>query len=255
MIDNSITLLYATALESFLFFAVLSQTKSQEPDAHGGIARTFGSLFLVQSSCLLCWATAIQIVGKYNLYIIDKLFSLFFIAGLVAACIGGGYIAVPEPRRKSFRNGVILLCATITILYWLMFSSSLGSALDVPFLEDMTSRSLFAALEGTLLALCFCCVIRIFRPLKGSHGAVILFVGNGIMLLALLFFKILHEKCAGTDDILLDSCPLPTKFDHNSFLLLFLLCCNVFVAEATLRFMAAGNGMESYLEIEPNGRV
>jgi hypothetical protein len=48
------------------------------------------------------------------------------------------------------------------------------------------------------------------------------------------------------------SCPLPLRVDHNALLIFLLLCSNMLGAEGSLRLMAAGNGMEGYLEI-PDG--
>ncbi|EME29069.1 hypothetical protein Gasu2_68010 [Galdieria sulphuraria] len=254
MIDRSlalIILLYACALESFLFFAVIAQTKSQEPEAHNGIARTFGFLFLVECICLLCWVVLAQLSIGHNVQFLDRVFIFFFVLGLIASCIGGGYIAVPEWRRRSLRHIIVLLCFLVTLIYWSLFSSSLGVELDIPFIDNSSSRGLMTALQGSLLALCLCCFIRIFRPLKGRNGALILFLGNMMTFMSILLFKVLHSECAGTEK-LLENCPLPLRLDHNALLIFLLLCSNTLGAEGSLRLMAAGNGMEGYLEI-PDG--
>lgn len=49
-----------------------------------------------------------------------------------------------------------------------------------------------------------------------------------------------------------ESCPLPFKaFDHNFLLGVALLATNVLAAEGVLRLMAAGTGIEGYVEIIP----
>jgi hypothetical protein len=72
-----------------------------------------------------------------------------------------------------------------------------------------------------------------------------------MMFMSILLFKVLHTECAGTEK-LLSSCPLPLRVDHNALLIFLLLCSNMLGAEGSLRLMAAGNGMEGYLEI-PDG--
>ncbi|KAK4527623.1 hypothetical protein GAYE_SCF42G5547 [Galdieria yellowstonensis] len=254
MIDHSLALvilLYFCALESFLFFAVIAQTKSQEPEVHNGIARAFGFLFLAECLCLLCWVVSIQLSTRFSVQFLNRVFIIFFVLGLIVSCIGGGYVAIPEWRRRSLRHFIVVLCFLVTVLYWFSFSSSLGVELDIPFIDINSSRQLMTALEGSLLAVCLCCLFRIVRPLKGRNGALVLFLGSMMMFMSILLFKVLHTECAGTEK-LLSSCPLPLRVDHNALLIFLLLCSNMLGAEGSLRLMAAGNGMEGYLEI-PDG--
>jgi len=105
--------LYVLALECFLFFAVVAETRSQDPYAHGGVARAFEAIFLLQSLSAFCYVLSLQI-AKSTLGEIFAGSSIVFITIMVAvAAPTAATVAVPEMRYRTWKAVITGLSAAV----------------------------------------------------------------------------------------------------------------------------------------------
>lgn len=91
------------------------------------------------------------------------------------------------------------------------------------------------------------------RQLKGRNGAFILLAGLALIVLFGLLWVKLEPLCKqkAVGDAWPKACPMPSTFDHNFMITVLAMLSNVLAAEGVLRLMAAGSGVEGYVEIVP----
>lgn len=229
------------------------QTKSVEPGAHSGIARYFGLMFLFQALASLFAVLSEQFFGGFVSFYF-AVFAVIMTALAVCLCVPAAVaVAIPEPNQTAIQ-AVVFVAAVIGIVCTALFvGPSLAAAPDVPYIDSTLRRELLAAITGGMALLGVAAVVRIIRKMKGRNGAVILLTGLTIAVVSGIFWSWLEPRCKqiAADDAWGQECPLSRTFDHNFFLTIFMIAANVLAAEGVLRLMAAGSGVEGYVEIIP----
>uniref|UniRef100_A0A7S1EPB4 Uncharacterized protein n=1 Tax=Timspurckia oligopyrenoides TaxID=708627 RepID=A0A7S1EPB4_9RHOD len=244
--------LYVLVLEGFLFFAVVTQTKSQEPGAHGGVARAAGLLFLFQSLSAFTLVLSNQLFpSRISMY--SSIASVvFIILSSLAAIPASASIAVPEARRRSWKTVAVIAWLAIVLSSAFFLGPMMRASPSLPFISGTFRRQLLGAMIGAMACILLSCIVRMLRPLKGRNGAFVLLLGTGLILIGGILWSQMDPKC-DTSSVKdwPSSCPMPRAFDHNVLFVVLLLFGNIFAAEGVLRLMAAGNGSEGYVEIMP----
>ncbi|CAN8070637.1 unnamed protein product [Agarophyton chilense] len=245
--------LYLVFLESLLFFAVIMQAKSVEPGTHSGVARYFGTIFLFQAGASLFLGLSEQTYqGYFSLYLAIVCVICTVIA--VGFCIPAAVVvAVPEPDKNGHRAAAYLLAISNVLVASFIFSSQLEATPDIPYINRLLRRELLGAVIGAMCVLVVACLVRMARRLKGRNGAYILL--SGLVLIAIfgLLWTYLEPICrvASPEQEWPSKCPVPRILDHNFMMTLLIVIANVLTAEGVLRLMAAGTGVEDYVEIVP----
>eukprot|EP00184_Porphyridium_aerugineum_P008605 CAMPEP_0184692286 /NCGR_PEP_ID=MMETSP0313-20130426/835_1 /TAXON_ID=2792 /ORGANISM="Porphyridium aerugineum, Strain SAG 1380-2" /LENGTH=267 /DNA_ID=CAMNT_0027150111 /DNA_START=184 /DNA_END=987 /DNA_ORIENTATION=+ len=242
--------LYILALEGFLFFAVVTQTKSQEPGAHGGISRSFGLMFLFQSVAALFLVISSQLFpGVISLY--ASVISTGSMILVAAMCIpASASICFPEARRRSLKTVAVIAFLSIVLICSFFLGPYMEASPDIPFIPLGFRKQVLGSIIGGLLSVVISCGFRMIRNLKGRNGAFVLVLGCSLILAAGFIWSKLEPRCDASD-VKNWNCPMPRAFDHNSLFTVLLAVGNILGAEGVLRLMAAGNGSEGYVEIIP----
>lgn len=245
--------LYLVFLESLLFFAVIMQTKSVEPGTHSGVARYFGLVFLFQALAALFLALGEQLYeGYFSLYF--SVMAVICIVIAVCFCVPAATaVAVPEPNSQCLQATAFIIAVAVLLLATFALSAHLIAAPDIPYLSLFLRRELLGAIMGALLVLAAAATIRMLRQLKGRNGAFILLAGLALTAAFGLLWARLEPLCKQQDigDPWPAQCPMPAAFDHNFMIAVLIMVANVLAAEGVLRLMAAGSGVEGYVEIIP----
>lgn len=89
--------------------------------------------------------------------------------------------------------------------------------------------------------------------MKGKNGAFILLAGLALIVAFGVLWGRLEPICQveNREQEWPDNCPVPEMFDHNFMIAALMMFANVLMAEGVLRLMAAGSGVEGYVEIIP----
>lgn len=229
------------------------QTKSVEPGTHSGVARYFGLVFLFQALAALFLALAEQMYnGSFSLY--AAIMSSICLVITVCFCIPAATaVAVPEPQNQCLRATTFIASVCTLLLTTFVLSKKLIAAPDIPFVNSMLRRELLGAIIGALLVLVAASAIRMLRQLKGRNGAFILLAGLALIVVFGLLWAKLEPLCKqeAFGDGWPKACPMPSTFDHNFMITALAMLSNVLAAEGVLRLMAAGSGVEGYVEIVP----
>lgn len=245
--------LYLVFLESLLFFAVIMQTKSLEPGTHSGVARYFGLVFLFQALAALFLALGEQLYqGYFSLY--ASIMSSICIIIAVCFCVPAAVaVAVPEPSNQCLRATTFIIAVCALLLSTFVLSRHLVAAPDIPYMNLFLGRELLGAVVGALFLLSAASTVRMSRQLKGRNGAFILLTGLALIVAFGLMWAWLEPLCkqTGLDEVWPAECPMPPAFDHNFMIAALMMVANVLAAEGVLRLMAAGIGVEGYVEIIP----
>lgn len=245
--------LYLVFLESLLFFAVIMQTKSVEPGTHSGVARYFGLVFLFQALAALFLALGEQLYeGYFSLYF--SVMAVICIVIAVCFCVPAATaVAVPEPNNQCLQATTFIIAVAVLLLSTFALSTHLIAAPDIPYLNLFLRRELLGAMTGALLVLAAAATIRMLRQLKGRNGAFILLAGLALTAAFGLLWARLEPLCnqKAVGDPWPAQCPMPAAFDHNFMIAVLIMIANVLAAEGVLRLMAAGSGVEGYVEIIP----
>lgn len=229
------------------------QTKSVEPGTHSGVARYFGLVFLFQALTALFLALAEQLYkGSFSIY--AAIMSSICMVIAICFCIpAAAAVAVPEPQNQCLRATTFITCVCALLLSTFVLSKKLVAAPDIPHINLMLRRELLGAIIGALLILAIASTIRMLRQLKGRNGAFILLAALALIVLFGLFWAKLEPLCK--QEVVggewPQACPMPPSFDHNFMIAFLLMMSNVLAAEGVLRLMAAGSGVEGYVEIVP----
>jgi hypothetical protein len=244
--------LYTLFLESLLFFAVVMQTKSQEPGTHGGVARSFGLVFLFQALAALFLVLSEQLYeGYFSLYC--SILAVICIILAVVMCVpAAASVAVPESQRPGLKSVAYLAWILILLMTSFVLSARFSAGPDIPYITLFLRKELLGAILGALLILAAAAIVRMLRQLKGRNGAFILLAGLALIVAFGLVWGRLEPLCAQTSADKTEwptDCPLPRAFDHNVLFTVLLMVANVLSAEGVLRLMAAGSGAEGYAEI------
>lgn len=244
--------LYMLFLESMLFFAVIMQTKSVEPGTHTGVARCFGMVFLFQALSALFLVLSEQFFEGYvSLYF--AIVTLVCLSIAVFFCIpAAAAVAIPE-NNHCFRAAALITSTIIVLITTFVLSPRLGAAPDIPYINLLLRHEIFGAIIGALIILSIAATFRMIRQLKGRNGAFILLAGLALITSFGLLWAHLEPLCQQTkpNEPWPPSCPMPAAFDHNFMIAALILVANVLAAEGVLRLMAAGTGVEGYVEIVP----
>lgn len=245
--------LYMVFLESMLFFAVIMQTKSVEPGTHSGVARYFGMVFLFQALASLFLVLAEQFYEGYlSLYL--AILAVVSILIAVSLCVPAATaVAVPEPNNACLQATTFVACVVVLLLSTFVLSARLVAAPDIPYINVALRRELLGAIAGAILVLAAAATIRMLRQLKGRNGAFILLAGLALTAAFGILWARLEPLCKqeSAADPWPPSCPMPATFDHNFMIAVLVMVANVLAAEGVLRLMAAGSGVEGYVEIIP----
>lgn len=247
--------LYILAVETFLFFAVVAQTVTQEPLAHAGVARYFGFAFLLEALASLTLALASHLRAESTLALyLTLLTALFVLLGVLIAVFGATHVLLPESDRRATRAVLFVVLAAVVVGGTVKAHDALQATPPaLPFFGPASVRRGNAAVQGAMAAVLVACVARaVLRPAtRGKNGAVVLLVGTALSLAASILWTYLLGYCepATEKGKVRASCPLPTKFDHNVLFLVVLIVANVLSAEGVLRLMAVGDGDGGYSEI------
>eukprot|EP00178_Gracilaria_changii_P016552 TRINITY_DN476_c0_g1_i1.p1 TRINITY_DN476_c0_g1~~TRINITY_DN476_c0_g1_i1.p1 ORF type:complete len:236 (+),score=36.85 TRINITY_DN476_c0_g1_i1:373-1080(+) len=229
------------------------QAKSVEPGTHSGVARFFGSIFLFQAGASLFLGLSEQTYeGYFSLYL--AVMCVICVVVAVGSCIPAAVVvAVPEPNKHTRRAIAYVLAISNVLLSSFFFSSQLNATPDIPYINRLLRRELLGAIIGAIFVLGVACLVRMARRLKGRNGAYILLSGLVLIVVFGLLWAYLEPLCrmASPQDEWPSSCPMPQMLDHNFMMTLFIVIANVLTAEGVLRLMAAGTGVEDYVEIIP----
>lgn len=227
------------------------QTKSIEPGAHSGIARYFGLVFLFQAFVALCTALSEQLYdGLFSFYfaVLSIAFMLLAVAVSIPAAVA---VAVPEPNQTIPQAFVFVISLAGIICSTLLIGPNLKAMLEVPFVARSINADALAAMGGAFVMMSLAAAIRLFRKMKGRNGAFILLVGMALASSFGMFWVWLEPMCrrADPEKAWPESCPVSGGFDHNTIMTVFVLVSNILAAEGVLRLMAAGSGLEHYVDI------
>ncbi|KAA8495997.1 hypothetical protein FVE85_2152 [Porphyridium purpureum] len=249
--------LYILAIEAFLFFAVISQTKSQEPGAHGGIAHSFGLLFLFQSLGALFLVLGSQFYQKVTISLYLSLVSSAAFVFTAVLCIpAAASICVPEARRRSWKTVAALVFLAFVVCDAFFLSPKLKAGIEIPFIPISVRKQILGSIVGGISSILLSCLIRMLRSLKGRNGALVLFVGTLLVTAGGIVWAHMEPLCdASTIKPWPSSCPMPRTFDHNVLMGVIILFGNILATEGILRLMAAGAGTEGYVYIKDAART
>lgn len=227
------------------------QTKSVEPGAHSGIARYFGLVFLFQALASLCTAFSEQLY--------DNIFSLYFavlaiVLVLLAVAVSipaAVAVAVPEPNRTIAQAFIFVLSLVAIICTTLLMGPNVESVPEIPYVAKSIRADVLAATVAASFVMAAAAVIRMVRNMKGRNGAFILLAG---LILAATFgvmWIYVEPICRRTEpeNPWPTDCPMSSRFDHNTAMTVFIMISNILAAEGVLRLMAAGSGLEHYVDI------
>uniref|UniRef100_A0A7S1TDC4 Uncharacterized protein n=1 Tax=Compsopogon caeruleus TaxID=31354 RepID=A0A7S1TDC4_9RHOD len=247
--------LYLYAIEGFLFFAVVTQTKSQEPGSHGGIARSFGTLFLFQSIAAVLLAIA-SLSGQGTVSRYCGIGSACSAVMVAISCIPAAtHVSVPDFRKGVLKTVCFVLYAVFVAAGGFYWSRHVATTPEIPSVSEQLRRQIAGALGGGMVSILASSLIRLTRKVKGRNGASVLFLGSSLAVLAGLIWLHFEPLCNASSRLMWsDTCPLPRVYDHNALLVSFLFCANILGAEGVLRLMAVGSGdglIEGYTEIGP----
>lgn len=273
-------ILYCICLESLLFFAVVMQTKTLEPGAHPAIARYFGLIFLCQSLSSLTSALSEQFVSIA--FILSSLSLLLAFTASTLAIPASVAIAFPSnPPPRAMYVGILI---TIWVISFTV-AGYVPVLPDIPLgpVPERVAKGVLLACAGAVFVVSVAAGVRVCRKIKGRNGAFILLAAVVLLVSSAGVWTWLEPQCrqviidpsSNTQDSQVvnvlqlvepklkiekmmkqleipESCPLPFKaFDHNFAFGVAVIATNVLMAEGVLRLMAAGSGVEGYVEIIP----
>lgn len=231
----------------------IMQTKSVEPGAHSGIARYFGLIFLFQALSALFTVLSEQFYkGFFSFYF--AVFAVIMTTLAVILCVPAAVaVAVPEPNQTAVQAVAFVAAALAIVCSAIFIGPVLAAVLDVPYVDRTLRRDLLAAMAAAMAVLGVAAAVRMVRRMKGRNGALILMAGLALAVSFGAFWLWLEPRCRQMvlNQDWPESCPLSRSFDHNFFIVVFLMVANVLAAEGVLRLMAAGSGVEGYVEIIP----
>eukprot|EP00871_Galdieria_phlegrea_P000031 jgi/Galph1/1028/GphlegSOOS_G5794.1 len=234
--------LYVVAIECFLFFAVITQTKVEEATSLDVGARAFALFFLFQCLALLFWAFSNESYPGAFSYYSANLSAVFGILCMIALNFANASVAVFDRRKQALYRFMLIVNFSITAVCIAL--------VDLEYNQETFNRVILGAALGTLIATAIGCLIRCFQPNKGRNGALIALLGSLAFLATCVAWLYLNNVCIGQDEHnILPSCPLSRKFDHNFLWSIILMLTNVLGAEGALRIMAANHEYEDYTEI------
>lgn len=231
------------------------QAKSFEPGTHSGVARYFGTIFLFQAATALFLALSEQ---TFDGYVSSYLAVLAVICMTVAICFcipAAAVVAVPEPDKNVAQAIGYIVSTAFVLMSAFVFAPHVSSAPDIPYINLLLRREILGGMVGGVLVVGVACAVRMGRNLKGKNGAYILVCGLVLMTLFGMVWAYLEPLCVVSSamDKWRKECPLPQVLDHNFLMTFFMMVSNVLTAEGVLRLMAAGSGVEDYVEIVPTG--
>eukprot|EP00190_Bangiopsis_sp_CCMP1999_P007590 CAMPEP_0198726120 /NCGR_PEP_ID=MMETSP1475-20131203/3281_1 /TAXON_ID= ORGANISM="Unidentified sp., Strain CCMP1999" /NCGR_SAMPLE_ID=MMETSP1475 /ASSEMBLY_ACC=CAM_ASM_001111 /LENGTH=171 /DNA_ID=CAMNT_0044488015 /DNA_START=352 /DNA_END=867 /DNA_ORIENTATION=- len=160
-------------------------------------------------------------------------------------------VAVPEMRYRTWKAVITGLSAAVLFGSILIVGPILGLEMDIMYIPLRLQHCLVGGIFGALVIILLSSYIRIVRPpepLKGRSGAAVLSIGTIIILFSTILWAFMKRGCHFKNGSL-EHCPLPMFFDHNATLCLAAIVANVLIAEGALRLMAAGTGMDGYVQI------
>lgn len=211
-------------------------------------------MFLFQAFAALFTALSEQTYAgpvSYYFAILSIAMTVLAVAVTIPASVS---VAIPEPNRVI----VHALAYSLSIIAIIATSLKMGPVLqagpDVPYVDGTLQREVLVALAASITVLSAASVVRLVRPLKGRNGALILVASLTLVLAFGYLWSWLEPLCRMEDDgkgLPADQCPLPKSFDHNCLIGIIIMTANVLAAEGVLRLMAAGSGVEGYVEIIP----
>ncbi|GJQ09056.1 hypothetical protein GpartN1_g847.t1 [Galdieria partita] len=244
------TALYVIAIECFLFFAVITQTKTEEAESLDLEARGFAAFFLFQSLALLFWAFSNELFPGPFSYYSAHLSAAFGICCIFSLSFTAASIAVFDRRKRALHRFIVILNYGITAVCSILAIDFPGVTYDLAYLPEPIKQCIIGAAIGSLLANTICCLIRCFEANKGRNGALISLLGSLFFIGTCIGWLYLNNVCVEeTLSSFSPSCPLGKKFDHNFFWAIVLVVINVLGAEGALRIMAANHEYEDYVDI------
>lgn len=231
----------------------IMQTKSMEPGTHSTIARYFGLVFLFEALVALFTALAEQFYAGAPSFYFAVLASISCVLAICVSIPAAIAIALPEPNHRLLQIVTLFASVTAIALATIYLSPFVAAAPDLPYIAAGLRKDMLAGVASAITVLFLAACVRMARRMKGRNGAFILFAALVLTIVFGAVWMTLEPLCTIVSDTEAwsEECPLSHSFDHNFMMTILLIIANVLAAEGVLRLMAAGTGVEGYVEIIP----